>query len=290
MPALDCILTALADLGYFQDFGTRKLKPGVRLVCTGDRCDRGGRALDIITEFQRLDRENPGQTAQLFGNHELLALGGLGDVQMALEAPPGQEEVIYRSSLHARNGGLAFVREFGASPRTAFAAYAERMARGGDIGSWLRQLLPFDLACVGDRRILFVHGGIPASLADLEALSGFWVQFHAHMMASSLPQGHAVKYMLNHLVEGNHAIFWNRSIPNGTTNPDTLVTALGVDWLVIGHTPHERIERFGKRVFDIDVGMWHETRGGPPAAIIFEADGICELQAPTRTRRRLAAL
>ena len=59
----------------------------------------------------------------------------------------------------------------------------------------------------------------------------------------------------------------------------------GTDFIVTGHTMHRgRIETFGERIFDIDVGMTPAYGANLPQALIASAQGIHGFDATGRER------
>lgn len=146
-PALKALLEAIDGRYRIFDPGTPDaLAAGVRLVLTGDYIDRGSSALAIIERLRRLEQNSaPGQVVTLLGNHELLALEAFDTArELALDGRPGALERYGELTIHGhpQNGGQRFLREFGPTEEAALASYARRMARGGDVGDWIRTLLP----------------------------------------------------------------------------------------------------------------------------------------------------
>jgi len=275
LPAMEELFRGLhKQYGIFKDFKELVLKPGVRIDINGDRIDRGNEGLKIIENCMLLDERNIGMTGQQFGNHELLALAGLSTVIEALEKPEEEMYDYYRmSSVHGFNGGVDFIREFGDNPQSAFKTYLKRMNRDGDIGEWMRGLKAFDLVKAADKRVLFVNGGIPAGIREPLDLLSYLQHFQDHMRADSAQVGYAAKYMDDKLV-GDHSVFWDRDIATGVLDPDKKVDELGLDYVVIGHTPASRITRYGSKVFNIDVGMCPKYGENEPSAIVFRPEGI----------------
>ena len=54
---------------------------------------------------------------------------------------------------------------------------------------------------------------------------------------------------------------------------------MGVEFIVTGHTPHRAITVYGKRIFDIDVGMTPAYGENMPQALVFSRQGILGLRA-----------
>lgn len=278
-PALQCLLEKLdREYAIFRDVLTFKLRDGIELVFTGDYIDRGEQNLKVIKTLMRLQEENPTQVHELFGNHELLALAGLGRARDLLTTQLQDDGLFYAyqlSTVHGRNGGLAFLEEFGSTPRAALEDYVQRMARGGDIGSWMRKLQPLYLTEMQDQKILFVHGGIPSSLEDPQCLKDYVKDFEEHVATDSMLFASASRKFLKHPLVDGHSIFWDRQLNSlNSEEVGELVRNVDVDYVVIGHTPQKGITGFGDRIFNIDVGMCPTYGEGEPAAILFKSDGI----------------
>ncbi|MBS3169916.1 serine/threonine protein phosphatase [Candidatus Woesearchaeota archaeon] len=278
-PALQCLLEELEEkYAIFSNAPYFELRQGVELVFTGDYIDRGRQNLTVIETLMRLQEENPTQVHELFGNHELLALAGLGRARDLLTTQPRDDDLLsayYRCTVHGRNGGLAFLEEFGSTPRTALEDYVQRMARGGDIGSWMRKLQPLYLAQMQDKNILFVHGGIPTSLENPQSLKHYVKDFEEHVATDSVQFGSASQKFLKHRLVDGHSIFWDRQLNSlNREEVEELVRNVGVDYVVIGHTPQEGVTCFGDHIFNIDVGMCPTYGEGEPAAILFKKDGV----------------
>jgi hypothetical protein len=287
--ALDRILNALHErYGVFQDVRSDRLRRGVRLVVTGDYIDRGRHALRIIERLQRLDHQNPGQIVTLLGNHELMALEGYDDAVGLLRGSGargmrGMVAAYSRLTNHGHNGGTEFIREFGATSLPAFESYVERMARTGDIGHWMRGLLPSHKSRVAGHGVLFMHADLPEKYRDRDVLESHLRWIDEHMKASTLALGGSrAKWANLRLAQ----IFWGRTFADiasaGPRDLAALCRKVGVDFIVTGHTPHESITAYGKRIFDIDVGM---CRDNLPQALVFSRDGIVGFGADGTERR-----
>ena len=78
-------------------------------------------------------------------------------------------------------------------------------------------------------------------------------------------------------------MFWGRSFRELASASQTQIAALcrkvGVDFIVTGHTPHRAITVYGKRIFDIDVGMTPDYGENMPQALVFSRKGIAGLRA-----------
>jgi hypothetical protein len=276
--ALERILAALQEkYGVFQNGVPDRLRSGVRFVFTGDYIDRGRHALRIIERLQRLAHMNPGQIVTLLGNHELMALECYDDAVgllrgSAARGTRGMVAAYGRLASHGRNGGTEFIREFGATSLPAFESYVERMARTGDIGQWMRALLPAYRTRVAGHGVLFMHADLPEKYRDQGVLEAHLRWIDEHLKASTLALGGSRAKWAN--LRLAH-IFWDRPFGDlGSAGPGRLAALcakVGVGFIVTGHTPHDSITVYGKRIFDIDVGMYRDNM---PQALVFSRDGI----------------
>lgn len=299
LSALAQILAALQDRHRILDRRGR-LREGVTLVFTGDYVDRGTGALPVIATLKQLARDARGEVVTLLGNHEIMALEAT-DVaaEIAAISWPGDPVALYEDeTVHGLNGGGAFVREFGRTPGEAIRAYATRMSRAGDVGSWLRQLRPFHRAQVGDVRVLFMHGDLSGPLRGAGAFRGYGRHLRRVLSKTRRdPGGREATW--GHPALGSGSIFWSRSF--GEIDPEDSATATevcrsaGVDAIVTGHTPGATITCRGGRLFDVDVGMAPACGGNEPQALVLEPGRATaltasgserELTAPVRLRAR----
>ncbi|MAE13628.1 hypothetical protein CMO92_03610 [Candidatus Woesearchaeota archaeon] len=149
------------------------------------------------------------------------------------------------------------------------------MSGEGDVGRWMRRLQPCFLAQFYDKRILFTHADVPIDAGSHSKIREFTREFAKHMSTdTAVFGGTQIKYGDRQLIRGD-TIFWERRFEElGQNEVDGLVEELGVDYLVVGHTPHERITSFFGKIFDIDVGMTPRYGEGEPAAIVFNRDGV----------------
>jgi len=281
LPALEQLVDALQEeYGIFSD--GERLHDEVEIVFTGDYIDRGAYSRETIDRVMRLQAKNPDRVRTLFGNHELLALAGRTSATEAAGHPT--PEHAYRIlTMHGQNGGWTFVQQYGLTPQEACLHYAAAIAPDAPVGAWLRRLLPFHRTRIGEREILFAHGGIPASLEQPTGWEDYARAFQEHL--HTITTATSTEKYLRHPLVNNHSIFWDRRIPNGEVNPDTLARNLGVDAIVIGHTPQEHITRYGSFVYNIDVGMCPRYGAHGPAAIIFTLEETIQfdLQLGTTT-------
>ncbi len=279
-PALKALLVGLQDkYQIFEDKENSILREGVELNFTGDYIDRGNQALEIIRTLMLLTERNPSSVHQLFGNHELMALGCLDFVRNDLE----NGGATFPWSVHGANGGMNFLKEFGnlhdkETVNTTLNIYVQRMSRGGDIGTWIRKLEPLHFTEFYGKKILFVHAGLPTDLRDAKTLEQYVEEFKKYIVVDTSAAGGSLqKYVRNNLV-GNHSVFWDRSFPriDDESVAEDVVKRVGVDHIVIGHTPGTEIKNYFNRIFNIDVGMTPAYGENEPAAIVFKKKGIYE--------------
>jgi hypothetical protein len=289
-PALDALLATLDRRYLILDHASSGLRRGVTLVATGDYVDRGSDALGIIERLRELAR-GPGRLVTLMGNHELLALEGLQAAAETLERE-GDPIALYRHlTCHGQNGGTAFIREFGDSPGEAMRQYVRRMARHGDIGSFLRALRPHHVARIGGLRVLLTHADVPESLCSRRRLGRYLRAVDRHLEVSSLDLGgQAVKFG-DPLLADSETPFWSRSFarltPGDHQKAARICDALGVDLVVTGHTPHRHITVTGGRLIDIDVGMTPLCGGNQPEALVIAGGRVHALAASGEARTLL---
>lgn len=268
-----------ANYEFFKDFEKLILQESNKLVFTGDYIDRGAEGLAIIEMLMYMQRVNNGNVVTLFGNHELLALSGLNRARNASETGNYDD---YYSCVHGFNGGMKFIEEFGMTKKSAFKTYVKRMSREGDVGIWMRNLQPLHYGIIYDKRLLFVHGGVPPNIKDSTQLDEYVEEFNDHIETPSEGMGQTYKYLGNDNMTGRDSIFWDRSLPrmNSAEEVAELKARLGVDFIVIGHTPQQYgIGNIHNTIFEIDVGMCPEYAKVPgidndPAAIVFKINGV----------------
>jgi calcineurin-like phosphoesterase family protein len=267
----------------FRPSDPRRLRQRVRIVCTGDYIDRGTESLRIIETLRELATHNPGQVVTLMGNHELMALEAYDEARRLVGGPVRKStEALadaYATTDHGRNGGVAFVKEFGGGSLPAFASYAARMARTGDIGAWMRRLAPYHVARIGSKSVLFLHADLPNALRERKALMRYLRQVTERQEQGTDQLGGTARKWGDPIFMGPNGVFWNRSFGQlwaaRLQQIDEMCAAVGVDFIVTGHTPHERITVYGKRVFDIDAGMTPVCGGYTPQALVLERDRAC---------------
>ncbi len=193
--ALERILDALhRQHGIWRDGESDRLIDGVQFVFTGDYIDRGKHALRIIERLQRLANRNPGRVITLLGNHELMALG---DYDVAVDllwsstsgSKRGLVAAYARETDHGANGGTEFIREFGEKTAPAFESYLERMSRTGDVGQWMRMLLPAYKTRITGQRVLFMHADLPPKYRDSQVLDDHLRLIEDHMKRSTAAAG-----------------------------------------------------------------------------------------------------
>jgi predicted MPP superfamily phosphohydrolase len=268
-PALELLLNELQK--EYGIFNGNELKDNVQLVFTGDYIDRGKFNRKVLERMIELSKDK--NVVQLFGNHELLALSGLGVAQRLAKKKADVYEYV-NNTLHGMNGGGEFVKEFGEGAE-ALQNYVKAMSKEGEIGAWMRKLKPFYQVNVGEERILFVHGGIPESFEAPDSLDRYQHYFLNKMaMKTQVAGGNTKKYLESERL-GEKSPFWDRRMHS--MSKEAIAESLGIldlDKVIIAHTPHARITNYYDRVFDIDVGMTPAYRENTPAAIVLKLGGV----------------
>ena len=281
-PALDALMKSLhGQYDIFSDSSSLRLKDNVELVFTGDYIDRGHSNIRLLETQMKMRENNSDNLVQLFGNHELLALGGLGRAKQILEE--GGDESLMRYcyyTIHGMNGGLELIKEFGKfgePEETAMKNYVERFSRGGDIGGWIRSLRSLYTTDIAGKKLLFVHGGIPKEFLESTNIEKYMDEFESHIRSDSQQFSSASQKYIHHPMVGEQSVFWDRGFRHmEESEVDSTLKHLGMDYIVIGHTPNMKITTHYGKVFDIDVGMTPKYGTNEPAAIVFKNDGIFE--------------
>ncbi len=310
-PALAALLDAIhARYRIFAEEPDR-LAADVQLVLTGDYIDRGTSALAIIERLRRVrSASERGQVVTLLGNHELLALEAFDTARALAREKRADALVLYgRLTLHGHPqiGGQAFLREFGPTAEAALESYSSRMARGGDVGDWVRALGPLHEASVGRRKVLFMHADLAEPLRREAALGRFRQEVESALRPTSASLGGTASKYGHPRLTSSASFFWNRSFwrleDASPAEAARICEAVGVDMIVTGHTARPpRITCYGGRIFDLDVGMspwfWRSPdRPNPPWALLmwengrvagFSASGEEEEFVPARRRTSAA--
>lgn len=269
--ALEKILNSINKKYSILDNGA--IRKDTAIISLGDSIDRGDQALKILDFFMDLKEKNPDNFFPLIGNHELMALEFL-DFIPELQKRKEKKIDYYSECDHGFNGGVKFLREFGATEDEALERYSKRMSDIGDIGNFFRDLLPkFELNSFG-KKILFVHAGIPPTVSKMSEIEDYANRYKVYIHDKQLDQkGSREKYDSHFIVA--EGFFWDRSIENRTEEyRQRLVKDLGINFMVIGHTPHKDIEIYSKKIINIDVGMSKFFGANTPAALIISKDGI----------------
>ncbi len=266
-----------------------RLRSGVTLVFTGDYIDRGYNALGIIDRLRTLGERNPGQIITLLGNHELMALEDYDDAVALLEGckrtrVAGVIKHYGRLTDHGCNGGTEFIREFGRASIPALESYVERMASRGDVGRWMRALLPCYRTQISGRKILFMHADLHETFRDRTRLDRYLEAMRLRVMRSTWDLGGSRKKWAK-LAEP----MWDRSYSTAESisksTVDSLCQAVGVDFIVTGHTPHSSVDGikvYHGRIFDIDVRMTPAYGENMPQALVFCGDAVIGFRADGR--------
>lgn len=285
-PALETLLRGLdREYSIFYKNNKSKVKKNIKIVFTGDYIDRGSSSLKIIEQLSELKRKNPQPIITLTGNHELMALGDYDSAKYVLENLPKHSKLYdggftaymlkgMEGNFHGRNGGTEFIKEFGESEEEAFRNYVERLAKTGDIGDWMRKLEALHYANFAGKRILFTHADISKDIATDSGIVRYKDKYDQQMAADSAAIGSDRKYGDTQLIKRN-GLFWDRRF--NYLNEDEvneMIEKLKIDFLVVGHTPHDEIISYYDKIFDIDVGMTPAYGENVPAAIVFKKEGI----------------
>lgn len=249
------------------------IRPDVGIEYNGDLIDRGPNSLEVVEYVKNLCEQNHSVKAKP-GNHELLALADLDTaraIHKNIENNPSIAFELYASnSMHGKNGGTQTIQSFGYEPQEAFHNYIKRMSRHGDIGKWIRELDPYSIRHISGRRILFTHSDIPDEITgSLEDCAEQYKRM-TETISSLFAGGVKNKYSPTNTLIKN--LFWGRKYATMDESYSyNLINKLGVDYIVVGHTPQANgISRKGS-IFFIDTGMCF---GREPAAIIFDDSGI----------------
>lgn len=285
LPALEQLLGALDGRHGILD--GEGLRAGVTIVLTGDYIDRGSQGLAVIDRLRRLGA-GAGRLVTLMGNHELLALAHLDDARALLEGGvPDPVRAYERATVHGRNGGDAFLLEFGATPEEALDGYVRRMSADGDVGAWLRALHPAWVGKVGGKRVLFVHGDVPPGLRSQVAFQENLEQVRRRVRLTSADAGGTERKWGEGPFDED-GLFWSRDFlalsPTDERAARAICRRLGVDFIVTGHTIHDRVRAYGGQIFDIDVGMSPPCGGNAPTALVFAEDGVRTLTVGSTVR------
>lgn len=280
LKALTTLLASLeAGIGIFQPNQVKKLKPNIQLILTGDYVDRGDNSRAVIDKVMELQEENPNNVTCLMGNHELLALADLHNARSLLNGLSDQEDLldVYKWSLHGHNGGIPFIKNFGDTDRSALENYTKAMSREQPLGKWVRNLEAFSLKTNHGKKVLYVHGGIPATLQDPQKLEDYAHKFRKHMEQATIVFPEAEnKYSPDNDVVGKYSPYWDRSFPSLTeTKAKEVVNLLAVDYIVIGHTPQRTgiPANYGNCIFNLDVGMSPAYGENTPTAFVVNEQG-----------------
>jgi hypothetical protein len=281
-PALSRLLETI-DEEYAIFESEDKLRPGVKIKTTGDYIDRNNQALRIINRIKKLQKLNPDSVDPLMGNHEIMALKTLDTAKRLAEAETPEK---YRQTMHGQNGGMEFIFEFDSeNSKNAIKEYAKRMSREGDIGSWMRSLIPYKIEKFQNKKILFTHADIPRELWDTEKLKEY-VEHYQERVKETSTSAYSSEKKYGELEDPLFERLFRELSP---TEFYKMINSLKVDYIVTGHTPSldNKIVNYFDKTFDIDVGMWHDSCYDP-IAIIFKKEGIYEFNA-NKGEKKLAS-
>ena len=142
-----------------------------------------------------------------------------------------------RETGHGGNGGTEFIREFGEMSLPAFESYVERMARTGDVGQWMRTLLPAYRARIAGHHVLFMHADLPEQYRDRQVLDDQlrWIEDYMKMSTVAVG-GSRAKWANRRLAD----VVWGRTFSKlgsaSQADIDKLCRKASVDYIVTGHT------------------------------------------------------
>lgn len=114
--------------------------------------------------------------------------------------------------------------------------------------------------------ILYVHGGVPAKLADrdlFDYLDNLEKKFKK-LLASRRPQPALVSLVSNQLTDilvTRGVAFIDPLKPGGEEAVDRYLRGMNVMELVCAHSIKQQVEVTGRRIFEIDLGMAHSPQG-----------------------------
>jgi len=276
--ALKLLLQDLqSEYGIFSDPQNMVLEEGVGLQFGGDFIDRGRDSIGVVNLAMRLKRVNPDHVRELMGNHELLALEGLGLARNLLREDRRNPLFEYCDrATHGYNGGDSFIKQYCPNDqKQALVDYTRAMRKSQPMGRWMRSLEPFAISKVGGKSILFVHGGIPNNIKSRSQLMQLGRKFRKHMAHEPSSTSDFDKHYGKTIISASDSLFWNRDLAESSPSvARETAERMSVDYIVFGHTPGDRIENRGNCAFNIDVGMCPAYGENTPAAIVFRPDGV----------------
>ena len=289
LPAVESLFDGLHKrYGLFTNRRDLALRPKIKLQFTGDYINKGSYNREVIDRMIRIKTNNPVSVDQLWGNHELMALDDSTTVEIASRPESAVPISEYGKTLHGINGGLTFVSEFGKG-QEGFIKYTKELSAQGATGQWIRNLSPINIIDFAGRKLLFVHAGIPESLTSMAELDTYCHEFREYIRNHGIPPRKAKRDIIH---RGGKNIFWDRGLLDKSDSVITSVADnLGVDYMIVGHSPQSLITNRAHRLFCIDVAMCPHYEGNHiPAALIFKRDGIYAFYCPNREEKLVSPL
>jgi hypothetical protein len=243
-------------------------------VQTGDVLDRGPDSRKVMDLLMKLEKQAPkkgGHAISLLGNHEVMNL--VGDLRYVSTgeydafATADSAEVRDRAfellADPVRKDDPAYRKAWEAECPLGWVEHRLAFSPKGKYGKWLRERN----AVVKIDGYLFVHGGIPPSLADssIEAINE---RIREELRAAENPSG-----ALSSAADGP---LWYRGLalePDAVIaeHVDRVLANFVVSHIVIGHTtmPGAVLPRLGGKILLIDVGL-SKGYGGRQACLVVE--------------------
>ncbi|HPR73534.1 MAG TPA: metallophosphoesterase [Bacteroidales bacterium] len=215
------------------------------LVILGDIFDRGDQVTEILWHVFSLEKQAEkagGKVHVLFGNHE----------QMVLNYELGYIADKYRKT-----------------ETTANISYTELFSENSVLGNWLRK----KPVAVTINNILFVHAGI----SPLVVIKGFTVKkmnrmFYREVLGKD-PEVVLRDENLSLLISDQGPLWYRGYFSRAGIDEeiiDGILSFYGVEHIVVGHTPGERIRSFhNNKILGIDAGI---ANGLPGEALLIRRD------------------
>lgn len=271
--ALNEIVTSLNN--KYDLIKDNKIREDAMIVTTGDYIDRGMNGIKILENLIQLQKDNPNNYFPLIGNHELMALEAF-DLAKDLHKNKEMSLENYLEIRHGFNGGINFLVEFGKEGEDFLENYVKRMAIDGDLGQWIRGLIPTKRIEFFNKRFLFTHAGIPKNLYLKEAFEKYSEDYQKNIEAGKTgPENTFIRYGSHFILK--EGVFWDREFEQQPKPQiDKIAESLGFDYLVLGHTPNEAIKVYSDRLINIDVGMASQNGENLPYSLVASEKGIFE--------------
>jgi hypothetical protein len=244
------------------------------LVQTGDVLDRGPDSRKVMDLLMKLEKQAPkkgGRAISLLGNHEVMNLvGDLRYVSAGEYAAFATEDsaAIRDAGFElladpARKDDPAYRKAWDAEHPLGWVEHRQAFSLRGKYGKWLRERN----AVVKIDDYLFVHGGIPPSLADSS------IQAINDRIREELRSVEIVTGALSTAADGP---LWYRGLALESEEAisghvDLVLANFGVSHIVVGHTtmPGAVLPRLGGKVLLIDVGL-SKAYGSRQACLVVE--------------------